>query len=120
MYLKEPSFKEAIKIFFWILSANLQGDISLAKPIIYDKPNFISLTLPTNLRFEVTKLCTTINNYDSTLKDAPVKLNPLLNTFLEQLEKAPGIIEFFSNFQPCSIRLEKKPPEVDKTPLRSK
>ena len=86
--LRDPSFKEAIKIMFWCISANHDGNIRECMPSVSKKAPYLDMTI-TN--FEVSPLWDRFRHYLKTAGDAPNEVHKQLINLHSLLERVEGI-----------------------------
>jgi len=87
-HLKESSFKEALKMTFWCLSANSEGKIENCGVKIKTIPPYI-LANTTNMRFETAKLWQYLHDYLATIQEGVSKIQHFVKEFLNIVEEAP-------------------------------
>jgi uncharacterized protein YoxC len=85
--LKEPSFREAIKIMFWCISANHEGNIRNCQPSVENKAPFVNLNIKPHS--DVYPLWATFQHYLKTIAEGFEEIQKELRTtqaLLEQVE----------------------------------
>jgi len=89
-HLKEPSFHEAIRVLFWAISANNQGEFHKAGFDVQAYPPFVSIK-DSGLWIQTAELNDCLTTYITTIVEGPeiiLKLIPKLDRLIEDLDRA--------------------------------
>jgi len=87
--LKEPSFHESIRVLFWAISSNNQGDFTKAGFDVQAYPPFVAIK-DTSLWIQTEELNNCLTAYVNTIIEGPeiiLKLIPKLERLIEDLDK---------------------------------
>jgi len=86
--LKDSSFREAIKLMFWILSANHQGRIGTCEPKVTSQSPFVTLNCK---NYEMNPYWDKFAGYLKTVTDGPEEIVKELNNFNALMESVEAL-----------------------------
>jgi hypothetical protein len=92
IYLKSPSLKEALRIMFWCISANYEGSIQQANPVLQNTAPYLRMDLKEEIRPEVGALWRYFTTYLHTVKEGPQLIAQEIEKYEKYLEEANGTI----------------------------
>jgi len=101
IYLKSPNLKDALKIMFWCISANHQGDIKRCKPQLHVSPPYLSMQLDENTKEEVKSLWRYLTKYLDTVRQGPQLISMEIFKYEKYLEETESNIEELCSFLSC-------------------